>query len=222
MTTSVVVVDDHAAVRLGLSVAIGSRPGLVCAGALPDAELVPALLYRARPDVVVLDYELPRVNGLELCRQIKGDTPAPAVVLYSAYVDGALTVPALLAGVDAMVHKAAPAVELFTAIEAAAQGDRQLPKPVPEVAEAAADAVDPALLVEPAERDLATALETVQIEPEADDLAVAAALAPHVNRFFDEVLVMAEDERVRANRLRLLLDVRDKLGRLGDFSLIPR
>jgi DNA-binding NarL/FixJ family response regulator len=138
MSTSVVVVDDHAAVRLGLSVAIGSRPGLVCAGALPDAELVPALLYRARPDVVVLDYELPRVNGLELCRQIKGDTPAPAVVLYSAYVDGALTVPALLAGVDAMVHKAAPAAELFTAIEAAAQGDTQLPPPVP-----AADAVDP-------------------------------------------------------------------------------
>jgi glycyl-tRNA synthetase beta subunit len=43
-----------------------------------------------------------------------------------------------------------------------------------------------------------------------------------VNRYFDEVLVMAEDAKVRANRLRLLLDVRDALGRLGDFSLIPR
>ena len=41
-------------------------------------------------------------------------------------------------------------------------------------------------------------------------------------RFFDEVLVMAEDEAVRANRLRLLLDVRDTLGALGDFSQIPR
>ena len=143
MTTSVVVVDDHAAVRLGLSVAIGSRPGLVCAGALPDGELVPALLYRARPDVVVLDYDLPRVNGLELCRQIKGDALAPAVVLYSAYADRALTVPALLAGVDAMVHKAAPAVDLFSAIEAVADGRTQLPAPVPEVAEAAAGAVDP-------------------------------------------------------------------------------
>jgi DNA-binding NarL/FixJ family response regulator len=143
MSTSVVVVDDHAAVRLGLSVAIGSRPGLVCAGALPDAELVAALLYRARPDVVVLDYELPRVNGLELCRQIKGDALAPAVVIYSAYADRALTVPARLAGVDAMVHKAAPAVELFAAIEAVAEGETQLPAPVPEVAEAAAGAVDP-------------------------------------------------------------------------------
>ena len=144
MSTSVVVVDDHAAVRLGLSVAIGSRPGLVCAGALPDGELVPALLSRARPDVVVLDYALPGVNGLELCRQIKGAEPAPAVVLYSAYADRALAVPALLAGADAMVHKAAPAVELFAAIEAAADGERQLPSLVPEVAAAAATALDPA------------------------------------------------------------------------------
>jgi DNA-binding NarL/FixJ family response regulator len=140
---TVVVVDDHAAVRLGLSVAIGARPGLVCAGALPDGELVPPLLHRARPDVVVLDYELPRVNGLELCRRIKGDAPAPAVVLYSAYADRALTVPARVAGVDAMVHKGAPALELFAAIEAAAQREARLPPPVPELARAAAGALDP-------------------------------------------------------------------------------
>ena len=42
------------------------------------------------------------------------------------------------------------------------------------------------------------------------------------DRFFDEVLVMAEDESVRANRLRLLLDVRDAVGLLGDLSQIPR
>ena len=46
--------------------------------------------------------------------------------------------------------------------------------------------------------------------------------APNFDRFFDEVLVMAEDPRVRANRLRLLLDVRDALGALGDLSQIPR
>jgi glycyl-tRNA synthetase beta chain len=77
------------------------------------------------------------------------------------------------------------------------------------------------LLAEPAERDLAAALDAATIEPDGD-LAPAAALAPPVNRFFDEVLVMAEDDRVRANRLRLLLDVRDKLGRLGDLSQLPR
>jgi glycyl-tRNA synthetase beta chain len=82
----------------------------------------------------------------------------------------------------------------------------------------AAPQLDDALLEEGAERDLARALQGVQI----DELAAAATLAPHVNRYFDEVLVMADDAKLRANRLRLLLDVRDALGRLGDFSLIPR
>jgi glycyl-tRNA synthetase beta chain len=53
-------------------------------------------------------------------------------------------------------------------------------------------------------------------------LESGATLAPLVERFFDEVLVMDEDPAVRGNRLRLLLDVRDTLGRLGDFSQIPR
>jgi glycyl-tRNA synthetase beta chain len=78
--------------------------------------------------------------------------------------------------------------------------------------------LDDALLEDGAERDLATALQGTQI----DELGAAAKLAPHVNRYFDEVLVMADDAKLRANRLRLLLDVRDALGRLGDFSLIPR
>jgi glycyl-tRNA synthetase beta chain len=53
-------------------------------------------------------------------------------------------------------------------------------------------------------------------------LAAAAELGPPIDRFFDEVLVMAEDKQVRANRLRLLLDVRDAVGALGDLSQIPR
>jgi DNA-binding NarL/FixJ family response regulator len=128
-------------------------------------------LYRARPDVVVLDFELPRVNGLELCRRIKADVPAPAVVLYSAYADQALTIPALVAGVDAMVHKGAPAVELFAAIEAVAAGETLLPAPVPELAEAAGRTVDAAdrrlleLLVRQTPRpDVATQLDLSQAE----------------------------------------------------------
>jgi glycyl-tRNA synthetase beta chain len=82
----------------------------------------------------------------------------------------------------------------------------------------AAATLDDALLEEGAERELANALQSAQI----DELASAARLAPYVNRYFDDVHVMANDDQVRANRLRLLLDVRDALGRLGDFSLIPR
>jgi glycyl-tRNA synthetase beta chain len=89
----------------------------------------------------------------------------------------------------------------------------------------AAPKLDGALLSEEAEQALAEGLAKVAIDGNGD-LAAAlesgAQLAPLMERFFDEVLVMAEDAAVRANRLRLLLDVRDTLGALGDFSQIPR
>ena len=88
--------------------------------------------------------------------------------------------------------------------------------------------VDPALFQEDAEREVFDALERAR-EPigavaQRDfetSFAAAAALAEPLERFFEDVLVMADDEAVRRNRLRLLLDVRDTLGRLGDLSQLP-
>jgi glycyl-tRNA synthetase beta chain len=90
-------------------------------------------------------------------------------------------------------------------------------------ADDAAAEVDRGLLKEDAERALAEGLAQVEVDGEVRRaLESGATLAPLMERFFDEVLVMDDDEAVRANRLRLLLDVRDALGRLGDFSQIPR
>ena len=94
-----------------------------------------------------------------------------------------------------------------------------------KAADSAAGQLDRALLKEDAERALAEGLSKVAIDGNGDlgaALESGAQLAPLMERFFDEVLVMDEDEAVRANRLRLLLDVRDTLGALGDFSQIPR
>jgi glycyl-tRNA synthetase beta chain len=96
--------------------------------------------------------------------------------------------------------------------------------------ERAAAKVDQKLLTEPAERVVAAALEEVEPEIaaalETADFAAAveagARLGPVLHRFFEDVLVMAEDQKVRENRLRLLLDVRDTLRALGDLGQIPR
>jgi two-component system, NarL family, response regulator DevR len=131
--TRVAVIDDHAAVRIGLKSAIGAQRGLVCVGVAGDRAEMEPLLYRTRPDVVVLDYHLPPANGLALCRQIKSDIPAPAVVLYSAYAGAALLVPAIVAGADAVVHKAAPPRDLFEAIRVVAGGGTYVPPLIPEL-----------------------------------------------------------------------------------------
>jgi glycyl-tRNA synthetase beta chain len=99
-----------------------------------------------------------------------------------------------------------------------------------EKEEGAATELDPALLIEDAEAEVAGALERVDAEIAAAldagdfDGAVEAGaeLGPLLDRFFEDVLVLAEDRAVRANRLRLLLNVRDTLGRLGELSQIPR
>jgi glycyl-tRNA synthetase beta chain len=84
-------------------------------------------------------------------------------------------------------------------------------------AETQAGDVDGGLLSDPAERALAEALAAGG----GSTLDAAADLAAVVERFFDEVLVMADDEAVRANRLRLVAGVRDRLRRLGDFAQLP-
>jgi glycyl-tRNA synthetase beta chain len=99
-----------------------------------------------------------------------------------------------------------------------------------EKEQGAAAELDPALLVEPAELEVAQAIERLDPQLEGSleagdfDAAVesAAEIGPALDRFFEDVLVMAEDSAVRANRLRLLLNVRDTLGKLGELSRIPR
>ncbi len=88
----------------------------------------------------------------------------------------------------------------------------------------AAAQVDPSLFEHETERELAAAVGSLELDPGdlPGSLRRAAPIAPIVSRLFDDVMLVAEDDAVRGNRLRLLLDVRDRLGRLGDFSQIPR
>jgi DNA-binding NarL/FixJ family response regulator len=140
---TVAVVDDHPAVRLGLRTALLSEPGLEPVGTAANAAEASVLLYRARPHVVLLDYQLPGTDGLAFCRRIKSDVPSPGVVLYSAFADAAMTVPAVVAGVDAIIHKGGQTRDLFDAIRHVARGDKVLPAVSESLLEAAALALDP-------------------------------------------------------------------------------
>ena len=71
-------------------------------------------------------------------------------------------------------------------------------------------------------RAAARAREAAAAQRFSAALAAAAALRAPLDAFFDAVLVMHDDARVRANRLRLLVDVTGTLGRSGDFSEVQR
>jgi DNA-binding NarL/FixJ family response regulator len=80
-----------------------------------------------RPDVVLLDYHLPRGDGLQLCYRVKREVPAPRVIIFTAYASPTLALPATLARADGILAKGAGARDLFSAIRLVYAGDQVLP-----------------------------------------------------------------------------------------------
>jgi DNA-binding NarL/FixJ family response regulator len=137
------IVDDHPALRAGVTVVLEAEPGLVVVGATTSLEELVPLLRRTRPDVVLLDCHPPKVHGLRLFRRIKHLLPAPRVLIYSAYVDERLRIAASVAGADGVLDKCASARALVNAIRIV-DGGRRLLTPIGyEHAQAALDLLDP-------------------------------------------------------------------------------
>src|SRR4051812_23712945 len=138
----VVVVDDHEAVRTGLERVFERSPGFESVSALADDRDLFALLQREQVDVVVLDHDLERTDGLSLCLRIKQRREPPAVVIYSGYAAPALVLAAAVAQADAVVHKAEPIDVLLGALRRLADGDRLLGSPASDLLEAATARLD--------------------------------------------------------------------------------
>jgi DNA-binding NarL/FixJ family response regulator len=138
----VVAVDDHAAVRAGMEKLLERSPGFTSVAALPDARDLFRLLQREHVDVVVLDYDLDRTDGLSLCLEIKQQAVSPAVAIYSGYAAPALLLGARVAQADAVLHKAEPVEVLVGSLRRLASGARLLAAPAPDLAEAAAARLD--------------------------------------------------------------------------------
>lgn len=139
----VAVVDDHHAVRLGLAAMLDAEPDMEPVGAATTVAEAAPLLYRTAPDVVVADYRLPDGDGLSLCQEIKLQPNAPRVVLHSAFADETLTVAAILAGADGVVHKGAAGRELAEAIRTVAAGGTSLPPVGDDIIRAGGEMLDP-------------------------------------------------------------------------------
>jgi DNA-binding NarL/FixJ family response regulator len=124
----VAALDDHPAVLAGLQRLLDSTPDLRSVTVAGSARQLLRQLDEARADVVVLDYDLARGDGLKLCQALKERVRAPAVVIYSAYAGPRLAVAARIAGADALVDKRAPASELLDAVRRADAGRSSLPE----------------------------------------------------------------------------------------------
>jgi DNA-binding NarL/FixJ family response regulator len=123
----IVVADDHPIVREGLRAVLGTARDLELVGEAADGRQAVSVVEAARPDVLLLDLDLPEIDGLDVLRILRARGLRPAVLLFTAYDSDPRLVRALREGARGCVLKGAPREELFAAIRAATAGSRVLP-----------------------------------------------------------------------------------------------
>lgn len=123
-TTSlrVVIADDHPLVRSGLRAVLAAAPGIeVVAEASTGLEAVTAA-RSLRPDVVVMDLQMPQTDGIEATRRIVAASPEVAVLVLTMFEDDNSVFSAMRAGARGYLLKGAEQDEIIRAIQAAAHG----------------------------------------------------------------------------------------------------
>ena len=94
----VVIADDHAVVRHGLAQLLSTFPDVELVGEAADGEVAVVMCAEHRPDVVLMDLEMPSLDGIEATKRIEADQPEVAVVVLTSFSDRDRILQALDAG----------------------------------------------------------------------------------------------------------------------------
>lgn len=114
----ILIADDHEVVRSGLRAIIEARAGWVVSGEAIDGRDAVALVLQMKPDIAIVDYSMPLMNGLEVSRRIKLHYPRTQVLILTVHESEEILTEALLAGVRGYLLKSDARSHLTAAIEA--------------------------------------------------------------------------------------------------------
>ncbi len=123
MKILVSIVEDHESLRQLLAEWVGQAPDMKLGRTYPDAESALADLPQHPADVVLMDINLPGLNGIECVRQLKTLLPATQFVMVTVYMDADRIFKALAAGATGYLLKRSSHMELLQAIREVAAGD---------------------------------------------------------------------------------------------------
>jgi len=126
-TVSVLAVDDHALLREGIAAVIDGEPGMRYAGGADSAREGLALFRSLRPDVTLLDIQLPDMSGIDLMAAIREESPQARVIMLTTYRGDALASRALKAGALGYLLKSMLQSDLVAAIRAVQAGRKYVP-----------------------------------------------------------------------------------------------
>jgi DNA-binding NarL/FixJ family response regulator len=120
------IAEDHGVVRAGLQKLVATFDGVELVATAADGAEAVDLSRETHPDVVLMDLEMPRLDGIEATRRIAADSPEAHVVVLTSFSDRERILGALDAGAVGYVMKDAGPDELASAIRAAARGESPL------------------------------------------------------------------------------------------------
>ena len=118
----VLLVDDQELVRSGLRRVLRRRDGIVVVGECEDGDQVPAAVREHRPDVVVMDLRMRRVNGIDATEALRRGADTPPVLVLTTFDDDELLAGALRAGASGFLLKDSPAEDVVRGVLAVAAG----------------------------------------------------------------------------------------------------
>jgi DNA-binding NarL/FixJ family response regulator len=123
----VLIVDDHRVVADGIRLVLGQHADLEVVGVAGDAAEALALAPATRPDVLLIDYQLPDATGAELAAMLRERQPGLRVLFLSMVINDALLREAVKAGARGYLLKTQPAAELVDAVRRTAAGELLIP-----------------------------------------------------------------------------------------------
>lgn len=117
----ILIADDHQAIRQGVRSLLESHPAYQVIAEAGDGREALELAREGKPDIAILDYSLPLMNGLELTRSIKHDLPHTEVLIYTMHDRESILIDVLRAGARGYVLKSDSGAHLIAAVAALAR-----------------------------------------------------------------------------------------------------
>jgi DNA-binding NarL/FixJ family response regulator len=126
MDIKVMLVDDHTIIRNSLKIALDQEPGITVVGDTPDGRTALKLALENKPDVVLMDVNMPNLNGVESAKLIKNALPHTAVLGLSMHVHRNYVIGLLRAGASGYLPKTVSLDELVKAIHTVVKGKKYI------------------------------------------------------------------------------------------------
>lgn len=123
----ILLADDHPVVRDGLAAMLATQPDFEVVGEAGNGAEALTEAARLRPDVVLMDLEMPTLDGIEAIRRLRAADPAVQVVVLTAFDTDERIVGAIQAGAQGYLLKGAPRAEIFAAIRTVSAGGALIP-----------------------------------------------------------------------------------------------